>query len=924
MDLRSIINTDTSTNIKSSRDAQSYEPPGKASPVRSAPRGYESPSPGRGSYQARPVPPPLQPPVPNDFRSTSGSASFHSSQSPHLYNSPSSSLSGGPHPHPLQSPGYSSSYIQHPDATPTNEKPVPALSVGFLAQVTHGPPSVRSPITLESGHSFDQQYNAHAHPQTSPTLSSGRGPTPNTYLNSPTSTFQSQPYPHRPPYPPPLQSQPSTPIGPPPTYPQSTPAYRPEPTTTYLSPTGPASDPYGTFTREQSYPSMPQPSRADTRDSHSSDHRNSFQGVVVDEGQSRSEREYIAERKRERSLSVSPKTKVPSQQPRFDSAFAHADQWSGQVTPAKRKHDHEPEPESDPKSQLLTMPASQEPVNGARGSQPPTASQPSFSSHTSRRPYFDPIQSQEQEKDLVMLSPSEPPSIAPVANSRELSPANTKDHDASRSPSHIETHPQPSTPHSLSGRQSPTSGHSPNNAAPPSSHLSPPPQPIAAVNRQNSIPKQEPPIKSPVGADSSVSPNPPTKKRRRYDEPPIYARKAIRSTSNSPVVPNRRYPATGVGPTSTAPARHDSKQLKPLATQISDPPNVAKDANGVSASSEASVVALPQVQPDIQDGAPLSQWEPSITNLFPYEEVTRVIMDFLFHEVVDRKDVGPNTALQGAELEIEAKLGQLVDKNTNERIRLPILTECVIDKNNPNWRTVFKSSMTEAQHRVLNQFLNKAVLSSKQHVSPSPSQPHPTEAGTSSSKPRIPLDYVHTRERDRFYDLPQSQLPAIPLSVRPYINPRHRTRVRVTTDQKTGEKLAQIVKIRIADMDVYSPRTAFDWRLSINLEMTYDGDISSLTELVENGRRSERNKDRMTYKHLAYQIDLTQVTMQSDAGTTKAEREHELEIEVSAAKVREQGRLVKEGQANQYEDLIKGFVDNVRTLARVIPRPEGY
>lgn len=127
------------------------------------------------------------------------------------------------------------------------------------------------------------------------------------------------------------------------------------------------------------------------------------------------------------------------------------------------------------------------------------------------------------------------------------------------------------------------------------------------------------------------------------------------------------------------------------------------------------------------------------------------------------------------------------------------------------------------------------------------------------------MDYVHTRERDRFYDLPPSHLPSIPLSIRPYINPRHRMRVRVTTDQKTGEKLAQIIKIRIADLDIYSPRTAFDWRLSVNLEMSYDGDVSNLTEVVENGRRSERNKDRMTYKHLAYQIDLTQVTMQPDA-----------------------------------------------------------
>lgn len=123
---------------------------------------------------------------------------------------------------------------------------------------------------------------------------------------------------------------------------------------------------------------------------------------------------------------------------------------------------------------------------------------------------------------------------------------------------------------------------------------------------------------------------------------------------------------------------------------------------------------------------------------------------------------------------------------------------------------------------------------------------------------------MHTRELDRFYELPPSHMPAVPLSVRPFLNQRHRTRVRVTHDQKSGEQLAQIIKIRIADLDVYSPRTAFDWRLSVNVEMSYEGDVTGLIEVAENGRSSKRSKDRMTYKHLAFQIDLTQVTMQPD------------------------------------------------------------
>jgi hypothetical protein len=51
-----------------------------------------------------------------------------------------------------------------------------------------------------------------------------------------------------------------------------------------------------------------------------------------------------------------------------------------------------------------------------------------------------------------------------------------------------------------------------------------------------------------------------------------------------------------------------------------------------------------------------------------------------------------------------------------------------------------------------------------------------------------------------------------------------------------------------------------------------------------------------------------------------ADFDHELEVELSAAEVRRQGELAMEGnERNQYEDLIKGFVDNVRCLARAVP-----
>lgn len=122
---------------------------------------------------------------------------------------------------------------------------------------------------------------------------------------------------------------------------------------------------------------------------------------------------------------------------------------------------------------------------------------------------------------------------------------------------------------------------------------------------------------------------------------------------------------------------------------------------------------------------------------------------------------------------------------------------------------------------------------------------------------RIPLSYAHKKERDTFYEISPSELPPV---IRQNLNPRHKPKVRVTLDQRTGEVLAKIVKCRIADLDVYSPRTCVDWRISVNLEMSYEGDVNHLTVVDPGrGRGGERNKDRMSYRHLAYQIDLTQV-----------------------------------------------------------------
>jgi polynucleotide 5'-triphosphatase len=129
------------------------------------------------------------------------------------------------------------------------------------------------------------------------------------------------------------------------------------------------------------------------------------------------------------------------------------------------------------------------------------------------------------------------------------------------------------------------------------------------------------------------------------------------------------------------------------------------------------------------------------------------------------------------------------------------------------------------------------------------------------AKPRVPIVYLHRRERDTFYELPPIAQATLPASIRKELNPRHTVKVRVSHDQKTGQVLAKIIKTRVADFDIHFPSNPLDCRISVNLEMRYDGDVETLIASSGSSRLPDRNKDRLSYTQSHYQIDLTQVTI---------------------------------------------------------------
>ena len=173
-----------------------------------------------------------------------------------------------------------------------------------------------------------------------------------------------------------------------------------------------------------------------------------------------------------------------------------------------------------------------------------------------------------------------------------------------------------------------------------------------------------------ISPATTASPPQPPKKRIRYTEPPIWAQ-SIRSKKIA----------------------HGSGRMngKP---QVVAPPHVVKaETNGNRHPSPALSREVHSAEtPNPHPSALLGAWEESITGVKPAQALTTQVADFLFMHVVSRPDLG-ELASRNVEIEIESKLGQLINIENNERLSLPVTTECAISE---AYRLVgFRSAMTE-------------------------------------------------------------------------------------------------------------------------------------------------------------------------------------------------------------------------------------
>lgn len=176
------------------------------------------------------------------------------------------------------------------------------------------------------------------------------------------------------------------------------------------------------------------------------------------------------------------------------------------------------------------------------------------------------------------------------------------------------------------------------------------------------------------------------KKRNRYPEPPIWAQSARTLGKALPSHDNfvlQKRVASHINGKKEGPPRPDPvSRHSSLEASKPRPPNKPQDT-------------LPA---EPTPAAVLGPWEPSLTGIKPSEEMSKNVADFLFIHVVNNEDSRTIAANPDIQFEIEAKLGRLIDRDTNHRIQPRLATESILDD---SWRVAFKSTMTEVSPRLL-------------------------------------------------------------------------------------------------------------------------------------------------------------------------------------------------------------------------------
>ena len=179
----------------------------------------------------------------------------------------------------------------------------------------------------------------------------------------------------------------------------------------------------------------------------------------------------------------------------------------------------------------------------------------------------------------------------------------------------------------------------------------------------------------------------PKKARRRYIEPPIWARVAKSNPRYEKQAAAHPTTTTSSSAPSRAPPKHTTPrpqaQVVTPQTNGHAPPTQSGPPPAQQYGSEKARVAKVMGMP----------WEVSITDYKPMEPILQVVGEFIYKQLLSRPELITGDAKAGG-IEIEAKIGTLFDRRNNDRLSIPVLTPTIIHEQFSHANIRFESAMT--------------------------------------------------------------------------------------------------------------------------------------------------------------------------------------------------------------------------------------
>lgn len=264
----------------------------------------------------------------------------------------------------------------------------------------------------------------------------------------------------------------------------------------------------------------------------------------------------------------------------------------------------------------------------------------------------------------------------------------------------------------------------------------------------------------------------------------------------------------------------------------------------------------------------------SLTDVLPFEELTRKVTEWLFatlHQLGDDRKYA----------EVEIKLGRIMQKENDSRLSMPVITETVVRPDYARNLTYFVPSVSDRQFDGAVHFLDSLAKESKANPG------KPTDIRADPSKHTTDVTYNIIDNVDN---------------------------VRVTLNED-DEVLERIIKRRVDNLDVHSPGDLLDFRVTVSLEIPQSESEYNMLKLSKNGQRV---KNRLSYRHRAFQADLTLVTNNQKVATRELELEMNQELLLKYYHGLERG---DKDASIEFEELVRFLIDNARLILRKVSRP---